>query len=153
MSNRFHFPGLTGRLVAMPALSAAAIFVFYEPAVAQSPQTEPKSVPVLKGGYAFTAMENCLPESSGLRGISGSLTFDPKTGTAKIDEYLAAGNPLSLNHAHQSGTYSNSGSTLTLGSTTYQVTYGKLENGIATYLTFITVESDGCGYQGWLSRQ
>ena len=132
-----------------PARAAVAVFFFTATAMAQSPQT----VPILSGGYVLTAMENCLPVSSGLRNETGTLTFDPKSGTVKISVYLMSGDPLTLSQSKGATTYSNSAKTLTLGSTTYQATYGKREKGIATYVSFIAVEGDGCGYQGWLSRQ
>ncbi|HEX3942510.1 MAG TPA: hypothetical protein VHW69_00340 [Rhizomicrobium sp.] len=140
------------RAAAIPAAALAAC-LFTATAMAQSPQAEAPTVPILKGGYVLTATENCLPDSAGLRNETASLTFDPKSGTAKIKGYVMSGDPLSLNPAKGSASYSNSTQTLTLGSQTYQAVYGHREKGIATYVSFMAVEPDGCGYQGWLSRQ
>jgi hypothetical protein len=143
----------TLRHVLTIAAAATAAIVICAPAVAQSPQTVPGSVPILKGSYVLTYVENCVAASGSFNQEIGSLSFSPNDGTVKIDGYVASGDPLSLNHFKGSDTYSNSGATFTIGSITYQVAYGKLEKGIATYLSFLTVASNGCGDQGWLSRQ
>jgi hypothetical protein len=52
----------------------------------------------------------------------------------------------------QTLTYTNSASTVTFGDTLYQVTYGKIQKGIATYLSMVAA-GDPCGAQIVLSRQ
>jgi hypothetical protein len=113
---------------------------------------QPPAVPVLKGGYVLTQVNNCVRSSTSFYQLTGSIDFNPKTGKYKLDGYSAADDPLELTHITGNATYSNSGSTLTLGDTTLQVFYGKLENGVATYLSAITV-LDSCGYQISMSRQ
>jgi hypothetical protein len=135
------------------ACAAVAAFPICMPAIAQSPQTEPAGAPVLKGTYVITDMQNCVVASGVVNQLTGSLDFNADHGTVKIDIYQIDGNPLTMTHDTGSGTYSNTNSTFTLNGITYKVFYGRLERGIATYLSFITVENDGCGYQGWLSRQ
>lgn len=139
----------------LSAAFAAAVPFLCASAMADSaaPQRNPKSVPILSGGYVLTATENCLPESAGLRNETATLTFDPMSGTAKINGYVMSGDPLSLNPEKGSASYSNSSQTLTLGSQTYQAVYGHRDKGVATYVSFMAVEPDGCGYQGLLSRQ
>lgn len=130
--------------------AATSVFFLCAPAMAQSYQTEPPAVPILKGGYVLTDVQNCV--SGAFSQITGLGTFDPTSGTFKLNGYLATGNPLNLTHVKQSLSYSNSGTTITLGDTVYQVTYGKLEKGIATYLSFIAADGT-CAAQIWLSRQ
>jgi hypothetical protein len=132
------------------AVMAAVLSI--TPALA-STTPEQNDVPVLSGTYILTAAENCLPVNNELHDITGTMTFDPSSGKVKLVEYIAIGNPLSLEHGKATEFYANSSKTFTLGSTTLQAFYGKLESGIATYLSFIGVEGGGCAFQGSLLRQ
>ena len=60
-----------------------------------------------------------------------------------------------LSQPSGSGAYSNTDTTITIGGTTYQATYGPVNSkGIATYLSYIGVTSGGlCEDEGWLMRQ
>jgi hypothetical protein len=137
---------------AAPILAAAlAACLFTATATAQSAQAEAPAVPVLKGGYVLTDVQLCTAGSQSSQ-ITGLATFSPKSGTLKLAGYIANGDPLTLTHIKQSLPYSNSATTVTLGDTVYQVTYGKLEKGIATYLSLIAA-ADPCAAQIWLSRQ
>jgi len=113
---------------------------------------EPPAVPVLKGTYILTQVDNCVKSAGAFYQITATVDFDPKTGTYKLDGYSAADDPLTLSHIKGNATYSNSGSTFTLGDTTLQAFYGKLDKGVATYVSAIAV-LDSCGYQIWMSRQ
>ena len=83
---------------------------------------------------------------------SGTVVFNPQKGIYKTDGYSVSGDPLTLTQVTGKTVYSNTESTLTLGEFTFQAAYGKLQNGIATYLSAITVVGS-CGYQIWFSRQ
>jgi hypothetical protein len=149
MRNRIHSPNLSSCL---PLALAAAFLFFIAPAMAQSPLRHLASVPLLKGTYVFNQLNNCVHANGTLFQSTGSLSLNPGTGTFELDAYNAEGDPLTLDHVKQHGTFSNSGKTITFGTATYQVTYGKLEKGIATYLAFIAA-ADGCASQISLSRQ
>jgi hypothetical protein len=139
------------RLMTIPAAALAAC-LFVAPAMAQSFQVETPAVPILKGAYVLTDMQLCISGKGQSSQITGRATFDPTSGTLKLDGYIATGDPLLLNPLKQRLSYSNSATTITLGDTVYQVTYGKLDKGIATYLSFIAAV-DPCAAQIWLSRQ
>jgi hypothetical protein len=83
--------------------------------------------PVLKGTYDFIEVINCVQAQGIFFQDRGSLSLSPNTGTFRFNAYAAEGDPLKLDHIKQSGTYSNSGTTVTFDTTTYQATYGKLE--------------------------
>jgi len=131
---------------------AAAAFAFCATASAQSSEANPQAVPKLKGGYVLTDVQLCVPGKSQNFQITGLATFDPATGKMKLNGYTAGGDPMTLNHVRQTLSYSNSATTVTLGDTVYQVTYGSLENGIAAYLSLMAV-ADPCAAQIWMSRQ
>ena len=138
--------------MSMVGQATLAALLVGAPAMAQSLQGSPPDVPVLSGTYAYTQVQNCVKSSGTFYQVTASATFDPKSGTFKEDGYAASDDPLTLNHVKGHASYSNSGTTLTLGDTIFQVTYGKLEKGIATYLSAIAVVNS-CGVQAWLSRQ
>lgn len=152
MHNRSRSRNLISRF--MPTLGGAAIAAFCcsAPAMAESSQAEPPAVPILKGDYVLTDIVNCVPGEGNVLQLTGQGSFDPTSGKFKLDGYAASGNPLVLTRSKQSLSYSNSATTITLGDTVYQVTYGKLEKGIATYLSFIAADGT-CASQMWLSRQ
>jgi hypothetical protein len=93
---------------------------------------------------------------------SGVITFDPKTGAAKLSDWHTngSGSPPTayvLSSESATGTYSNTATTLTLGSETFEVTYGAMTGGIATYLSYIGVvvglNNDSCADLATLMRQ
>ncbi len=127
-------------------LAAVAAVMFGTSAVAD--------VPILSGSYVFNAVENCVASSGTFSQVSGIIKFDADTGKAEQDGFLVSGDPVTLQHFKGTGTYSNSKSTLTLDTDTFQATYGKLSKGIATYVSYIGLSASGnCGVQGWLSRK
>ncbi|MFL5239190.1 MAG: hypothetical protein ACJ8EL_16640 [Rhizomicrobium sp.] len=113
---------------------------------------EAPAVPVLKGSYIYTQVENCVKHSGIFEQETGTAVFNPTRGIYKLDGYSVAGDPLTLTPFSAKTVYSNSGSTLTLGGYTFQVVYGELEDGVATSLSAITVVGS-CGYQFWMSRK
>jgi len=152
MHGKSRSPNATLRRSLTIMVAMAVVFVFCAPAMAQSSHTETPAIPILKGGYVLTDVQICVSGKGQSSQITGRASFDPASGTLKLNGYIATGDPLTLNHLRQSLSYSNSASTVTLGDTVYQVTYGKLEKGIATYLSLIAAV-DPCAAQIWLSRQ
>ena len=143
----------------VPATVAAATAIlffscccFSAPASAQPSQTLPPDGPTLKGAYVLTDTLMCVPGKGGFTQLSGLATFDPQSGKLKLDGYSAGGDPVTLNHVRQTLPYTNSASTVTFGDTVYQATYGKIEKGVATYLSLIAA-ADPCAAQVWLSRK
>jgi len=136
---------------AIPTIVLAGC-LFAATAMAQPSQAKAPAVPVLKGGYVLTDTQMCISGKGQFSQITGLATFDPISGKLKLDGYSSGGDPLTLTHIKQTLSYSNSATTITLGDTVYQVTYGKLEKGIATYLSLIAA-ADPCAAQIWLSRQ
>jgi len=122
-------------------------------ASAASVYADSRSVPVLSGTYVFDATQNCLPVTNDLQNITGTMTFDPKTGKMNLLEYITSGNPLTLEKGKGTQSYSNSATTFTLGTTTFQAFYGKRSKGIATSFSFIGVIEGGCALQASLSLQ
>jgi hypothetical protein len=118
-----------------------------------SARAETRNVPVLSGTYIFDATQNCLPVTNDLQNITGTMTFDPKTGKMNLFEYITSGNPLTLEKGKGTQSYSNSGSTFTLGTTTFQAFYGKRAKGIATSFSFIGLIEGGCALQASLTLQ
>jgi hypothetical protein len=151
MHNRSRSGNSNSCFVTALAFATVAVSFFCAPAGAQSSQAKTPAVPALKGGYVLTDVQICTTGKSQSQ-ITGLATFNTTTGKLKLDGYIATGNPLTLTHLKQTLSYSNSTTTVTLGDTVYQVTYGKLEKGVATYLSLIAV-ADPCAAQIWLSRQ
>jgi len=114
---------------------------------------ENQDVPQLSGTYVFNATQNCLPSTGDLESLTGTMTFDPSTGKMKLFEYITSGNPLTLQKGKGTDIFSNSASTFTLDSTTFQAFYGKLAKGVATSFSFIGVVGDGCALQVSLTLQ
>lgn len=113
-------------------------------------------VPILSGNYVINVVQNCVDLDASFAQVSGTINFDPGSGKVEQDVFAALGKPLTFQRFKQHGTYSNSKSTLTLDSNTFQATYGKLSKGIATYVSYIGLVENGpgnCGVQGWLSRK
>ena len=75
----------------------------------------------------------------------------------KLNGFSAFNSPPVLSAFNGSQPYSNAAATITIGGTKYKVFYGKVTNGIATYLSYIgVVPGDGgevCADQAWLSHQ
>ena len=133
---------------------AAFAFVaccFCAPDDAQASQRGPQDVPLIKGDYVLTDTQLCTSKGMNSQ-ITGLASFDSTTGKIKLTGYIASGDPVTLDHLKQTLSYSNSATTVTLGDTVYQATYGKLANGIATSLALIAA-ADPCAAQIWLSRQ
>lgn len=118
-----------------------------------SARAETGNVPVLSGTYIFNATQNCLPVANDLQNITGTMSFDPKTGKMNLVEYVTSGNPLTLEKGKGTQSYSNSASTFTLGTTTFQAFYGKRTKGIATSFSFIGLIEGGCALQASLTLQ
>ena len=113
-------------------------------------------VPILSGKYVANVVENCVALDGTFSQLSGIVEFDPSSGKVDQDVSLVSGNPLNLQNLKAHGTYSNSKSTLTLDTNTFQATYGNLSKGIATYVSYIGLVENGpgnCGVQGWLSHK
>jgi hypothetical protein len=152
MHNRSRSRNSNSYFVTALAFAMVAVSLFNAPAMAQSSQARTPTVPILKGGYALTDVQICVSGKGLSSQITGRASFNTASGTLKLDGYIATGDPLTLTHLKQTLSYSNSTTTVTLGDTVYQVTYGKLEKGVATYLSLIAV-ADPCAAQIWLSRQ
>jgi hypothetical protein len=121
-------------------------------AAAQAPGT----VPTLSGHYVYSASENCPSGADSLHQLSGTLTFDPAAGTAKLDAYVVIGGQPIILRIRSKQTYTNSATDLSLDSNTYHIAYGAVEGGVATYASFIGLIQDAsvtCGYQGTITLQ
>ncbi|HEX3653707.1 MAG TPA: hypothetical protein VHU18_12885 [Rhizomicrobium sp.] len=138
--------------VRKPLLCMAGILA-YAITSAGSARAESRTVPVLSGTYIFNATQNCLPVTNDLQNITGTMTFDPKTGKMNLLEYITSGNPLTLEKGKGTQSYSNSANTFTLGTTTFPAFYGKRAKGIATSFSFIGLIEGGCALQASLSLQ
>lgn len=119
---------------------------------AASVRADNEVVPKISGTYVFNAVQNCLPVTGDLQNLTGAMTFDSTTSKMKVVEYITSGTPLTLQKGKGTDIYSNSATTFTLDSTTFQAFYGKLEKGVATSFSFIGV-TGGCGLQVSLTRQ
>lgn len=112
--------------------------------------------PLLSGSYVYSGSENC-PASNGSRHqLSGRISFDPETGKTKLNAYVVTGDKPEILGIKSNSTYANADRVLTLGAQSYHITYGPVQNGIATYASFIGLVKDGdatCGYQGTLTLQ
>ena len=138
----------------LSAVAAAALFAccVCASAQAQSTNASAKAVPKIDGNYVMSDMEICNPGKNGPVVISGLATFNSTTGKLKLVGSVASGDPMTLNPLKQTLSYSNSATSVTLGDTVYQAIYGKLANGVATYLSLIAA-ADPCAAQITLSRQ
>jgi hypothetical protein len=124
------------------------------PAIA-SPNAQ-KSDPLLSGSYVYFGSENCASVDGSLHQISGTISFDPSTGKAKANVFAVTGQAPELLGIKSTSAFTNGGGLLTLGSQSYHIAYGQVQNGIATYASFIGLVQDGsalCGYQGTISMQ
>ena len=115
-------------------------------------QADAKAVPAITGDYVLTDTQVCSSNNFGPVLISALASFNSTTGKAKLVGSIASGSPMVLAPLKQTLSYSNSQTTVTLGETVYQVIYGKLDNGTATYLSMIAVD-DPCAAEIVLSRQ
>jgi hypothetical protein len=116
----------------------------------------PKTVPALSGSYLYSGAENCPSGDGSVHQISGTIAFDPATGTAKLNAYAVTGSAPELLGIKSSQAYSNTATTFTLDTVTYHIAYGAVQSGIAGTATFIGLIKDGtanCGYQGTLTLQ
>jgi hypothetical protein len=147
--------------------TAAAVLFLSTPALADAAAGSPSTAktPVLSGSYVWSWSESCLGGTLSTSVMSGVITFDPKTGAATLKGWHASANGTNtyvLSTENLTGTYSNTAKTLTFNSgtaseSTYQVTYGAVTGGIATYLSLIAaaVETDNvsCADLATLMRQ
>ena len=98
------------------------------------------AVPKLSGIYATHFVKNC---GSGIVGLaSGTWTFTGADWNYSL-EYNDGAPTSTLTVATSSGTFTNTATTVTLGSTLYHATYGKLSNGTATFAELIGVAGSG----------
>lgn len=131
------------------ALAAALLAVFCVPA-------QSATAPSLSGSYLYSGAEFCPSGTGTNHQTTGTAVFDPETGKAKLDIYIVTGDKPTLLHVKSSEAYSNTSSTLKLGADSYKISYGAVQNGIATQAAFIGLVQDGatiCGYQGSVSLQ
>lgn len=135
-----------------PMVLAASMFC--APAFAGS--HTPKAVPMLSGRYVYSASETCPSGGGTLHQLSGTISFDPATGKAKLNAYVVTGDAPEVLGIRSTDTYSNTDAFLTLGPTSYHIAYGPVEGGIATYASFVGLVQDGeanCGYLGTIARR
>jgi hypothetical protein len=131
------------------AFGAIATVLFCAQAAASS--HAPKIVPALSGSYLYSASEFCPSGDGTLHQLSGSIAFDPATGTAKADVFIVNGSKPEILRIKSTQSYSNTADLLTLGPSSYHVTYGGVADGIATSANFVGLVQDSgvtCGYQG-----
>lgn len=122
---------------------------------AASAQAGQRSVPALSGTYVYTNFENC---GSGLLAqATGNLVFNSATKTFTQDGFKIIGSPPAEQTVSDSGSYSNTATTLTFSSggtpAKYNAFYGASPKGIASYITGIILESGPCGRLLTMTRQ
>jgi hypothetical protein len=122
---------------------------------AASAQAGPRIVPTLSGTYVYTNFENC---GSGLLAqATGTVVFNPMTKAFRQKGFKIVGAPLTEQTVSDSGSYSNTATTLTFSgggtSDTYNAFYRASPRGIASYFTGIILESGTCGRLLTMTRQ
>jgi len=135
-----------------PMILAAGVLC----APASAASHAPRAVPMLSGRYVYSASENCPSGGGTLHQLSGTISFDPATGKAKLNVYVVTGDKPEILGIRSTDTYSNTDALLTLGPTSYHIAYGPVEGGVATYASFVGLVQDGeanCGYLGTLARR
>jgi len=114
----------------------------------------PRTVPALSGSYVYSASEFCPSGDGALHQLSGSVTFDPATGKAKLDVFIVNGSVPEILRIKSAQSYSNTADLLTLNSVNYHITYGSVADGIAASASFVGLVTDTgvtCGYQGTIT--
>jgi len=124
----------------MHAFRSAAAAALIGASLALIPSASGAAVPVLSGTYATHFVKNC---GSGILGLaSGKWTFTGADWNYAL-EYNSGAPPSSLTLVTSSSTFTNTATTVTLGATTYDATYGKLVKGVATFAELIGVAGSG----------
>jgi hypothetical protein len=145
---------------ALPAIAALASSLIFAPALAGS-------VPTISGKYATAYNEICQANnpSNPTPGVGETYSqtviasFDSKAGTVKITGTSVTG-PLIGNYValsqspiSESGPYSNTATTLSIGGATFNIAYGPVKNGIAQTAVFGGISSGGCAATAVAIRQ
>jgi len=131
------------------ALAATLLAVLCAPA-------QSATVPSLSGSYLYAGTEFCPSGTGTNHQTTGTALFDPETGKAKLDIYIVTGDKPTMLHVKSTEAYSNTSSTFKLGADSYKISYGAVQNGIATQAAFIGLVQDGetiCGFQGSITLQ
>ena|SRR6266436_707082 len=115
---------------------ATATVLFCLPAMAAPP------APVISGNYILTETQLCpvggLGSSPGTE-VSGIANFHAN-GTVTSNIYVTQNTPFALvSQAGLPTPYSNTSTTITVGTNTYKASYGGVKNGKATYVSAIAV--------------
>jgi hypothetical protein len=122
---------------------------------AASAQAGPRIVPTLSGTYVYTNFENC---GSGLLAqATGTVVFNSTMKTFTQNGLKIVGTPLNYQTVSDSGSYSNTATTLTFTasgtSATYNVFYGASPRSIASYFTGIILVPGPCGLLLTMTRR
>jgi hypothetical protein len=150
-------------------LAAAAILSFFCTHAIAGPQPS-ASTPKLSGEYVYTWWAVCVPgdRSSNFRfsQITGVMSFDATTkqatltGTQTWDVYgggTPTTQPLAGIDSSFNGEYSNTSTTFTIAGRTFPATYGKVVDGIATYVSWVGIapglSGATCSQQATLSMR
>jgi len=131
---------------------ALATGILCAPALAHAP----KAVPSLSGRYVYAGAENCPSGGGSIHQVSGTLTFDPASGTAKLDAYYVTGDAPEILRVKSTQDYTNTATAFSLDGNSYHIAYGPVQGGVAAYASFIGLVRDGtanCGYQGTITLQ
>jgi hypothetical protein len=131
----------------MRVISSMAGAALISASIALMPSTSQAAIPKLSGIYLIHLVKNC---GSGVIGLaSGTLTFTAASKTYKNSLSFSSGvPPMSITPSAGSGTYSNTATQVTFGSsagpTTYHAYYGALSpTGVATYAEMIAATGAG----------
>jgi hypothetical protein len=124
-------------------------------AFALSGAAQAKTVPGLSGSYLYSGSETCPSGGGTVHQMSGTLSFDPETGKAKMDVYAVTGDKPEILRIKSTQDYSNDTTFLTLGAVQYHITYGTVQSGVAVTASIIGLNNDQavCGWQATLSAR
>ena len=134
------------------ASAALAAGMLCAPALAHAP----RAVPSLSGSYVYSGAENCPSGGGSIHQVSGTLTFDPASGKARLDAYFVTGDAPEILRVKSTQDYTNSAAAFSLAGNSYHITYGPVQGGVAAYASFIGLVQDGtanCGFQGTITLQ
>jgi hypothetical protein len=153
--------GISMRWKLLPA-GAAAVLIFCGPVTAQS-------VPVLSGKYATTYNEICQAGTNATNNSAGATynqilvaDFDTATKTVRLNGTSVSGALVVMNGApakltqtsiNASYPYSNTATTITIGSDTFEALYGPLIMGMPQWTMFAGISSAGCSASAVAIRQ
>lgn len=127
----------------MRVISSTAAAALISASIALMPSASQAAVPKLSGTYLIQLVKNC---GKGIIGLaSGSWTFVASTKTYKNSLSFSSGvPPMSIIPSAGSGTYSNTATQVTFGTTPYHAYYGALSPaGVATYAELIGTTGAG----------